>query len=180
MPPEIQIIPLQVRQCVHSMRQLSVLFSHSTTDFRCFFPHCWNAYRCRRTTVDAATPHVSATDSTSCSGWLFESSDTQPTVGPDHIGTPQSVADKYQSKRLRSTISTANYPNSHTNRLPFLLHTQQLQVAQTNMSRGINHIHMSMNVTKLKQQISNLQSQIAQQQAAYVNKQPGGGHTVSE
>lgn len=48
------------------------------------------------------------------------------------------------------------------------------------MNRGINHLHMSMSVTKLKQQISNLQSQIAQQQAAYVNKQPGGGHTVSD
>lgn len=48
------------------------------------------------------------------------------------------------------------------------------------MNRGINHIHMSMNVTKLKQQISNLQSQIAQQQAAYVNKQPSGGHTVCD
>lgn len=57
---------------------------------------------------------------------------------------------------------------------------QQLQVAQANMNRGINHLHMTMNATKLKQQISNLQSQIAQQQAAYVNKQPGGGHTVSD
>lgn len=46
------------------------------------------------------------------------------------------------------------------------------------MNRGINHMQNSMNATKLKQEISNLQSQIAQQQAAYVNKQPGGGHSV--
>lgn len=38
---------------------------------------------------------------------------------------------------------------------------------------------MTLNISKLKQQISNLQNQIAQQQAAYVNKQPGGNHTVS-
>lgn len=46
------------------------------------------------------------------------------------------------------------------------------------MNRGIGHMQNSMNVTKLKQDITNLQSQIAQQQASYVNKQPGGGHSV--
>lgn len=54
-----------------------------------------------------------------------------------------------------------------------------MQVGQANLNRGINNIHMTLNISKLKQQISNLQNQIAQQQAAYVNKQPGGNHTVN-
>lgn len=44
------------------------------------------------------------------------------------------------------------------------------------MNRGINNIHMTLTISKLKQQIATLQNQIAQQQAAYVNKQPGGGN----
>lgn len=55
---------------------------------------------------------------------------------------------------------------------------QQLQVNQANMSRGINNIHMTLTISKLKQQIGTLQNQIAQQQAAYVNKQPGGNHNM--
>lgn len=55
---------------------------------------------------------------------------------------------------------------------------QQLQVNQANMNRGNNHIHIALNISKLKQQISGLQNQIAQQQAAYVNKQPGGNHNM--
>lgn len=47
------------------------------------------------------------------------------------------------------------------------------------MNRGINNIPMTLNISKLKQQIATLQNQIAQQQAAYVNKQPGGNHNMS-
>lgn len=48
------------------------------------------------------------------------------------------------------------------------------------MNRGINNIPMTLNISKLKQQIATLQQQIAQQQAAYVqNKQPGGNHSMS-
>lgn len=47
------------------------------------------------------------------------------------------------------------------------------------MNRGINNIPMTLNISKLKQQITTLQNQIAQQQAAYVNKQPGGNHNMS-
>lgn len=49
------------------------------------------------------------------------------------------------------------------------------------MNRGINNIPMlnTLNISKLKQQIATLQNQIAQQQAAYVNKQPGGNHNLS-
>lgn len=49
------------------------------------------------------------------------------------------------------------------------------------MSRGINNIPMTLNISKLKQQIATLQTQIAQQQAAYVNKQSGGqcNHNIS-
>lgn len=46
------------------------------------------------------------------------------------------------------------------------------------MNRGINNIHITLNISKLKQQIASLQNQIAQQQAAYVNKQPGGNHNM--
>lgn len=43
------------------------------------------------------------------------------------------------------------------------------------MNRGMNNIHMSLAITKLKQQIANLQNQIAAQQALYVKQQAGGG-----
>lgn len=46
------------------------------------------------------------------------------------------------------------------------------------MNRGINNIHITLTISKLKQQIATLQNQIAQQQAAYVNKQPGGNHNM--
>lgn len=39
----------------------------------------------------------------------------------------------------------------------------------------MNNIHMSLAITKLKQQIANLQNQIAAQQALYVKQQAGGG-----
>lgn len=45
------------------------------------------------------------------------------------------------------------------------------------MNRGMNNIHMSLAITKLKQQIANLQNQIAAQQALYVKQQAGGGAT---
>lgn len=61
----------------------------------------------------------------------------------------------------------------------YLKNKQQLQVNQANMNRGINNIPMTLNISKLKQQIATLQNQIAQQQAAYVNKQPGGNHNMS-
>lgn len=52
---------------------------------------------------------------------------------------------------------------------------QQLQVSTANMNRGMNNIHMSLAISKLKQQIANLQNQIAAQQALYVKQQAGGG-----
>ncbi|XP_055689927.1 protein Gawky isoform X3 [Lutzomyia longipalpis] len=49
---------------------------------------------------------------------------------------------------------------------------KQLQLTQSNMSRGgINGLQHSVTVTKLKQQISNLQNQISAQQAIYVKQQ---------
>lgn len=44
-----------------------------------------------------------------------------------------------------------------------------------NVNRGMNNIHNSLTITKLKQQIANLQNQIAAQQALYVKQQAGGG-----
>lgn len=58
---------------------------------------------------------------------------------------------------------------------------QQLQLTQQNLSRGGgNSIQLSVAVTKLKQQISSLQNQIAAQQAVYVKQQAAqhGGSNV--
>jgi trinucleotide repeat-containing gene 6 protein len=61
---------------------------------------------------------------------------------------------------------------------------QQLQVTQSNANRGLlNTGQASITCNKIKQQISNLQNQIAAQQAIYmkqqqqsVNSNIGGGH----
>lgn len=42
----------------------------------------------------------------------------------------------------------------------------------------MNNIHMTLAVSKLKQQISNLQNQIAAQQALYVKQQAAGNHNI--
>lgn len=44
------------------------------------------------------------------------------------------------------------------------------------MSRGANNLQVSVTITKLKQQIGNLQNQIAAQQALYVKQQQSGGN----
>lgn len=50
-------------------------------------------------------------------------------------------------------------------------------MATTNMNRGgVNSIQMTLNITKLKLSISNLQSQIAAQQAIYMKQQQQGQH----
>lgn len=46
------------------------------------------------------------------------------------------------------------------------------------MNRGMNNIHVSLTVNKLKQQIASLQNQIAAQQALYVKQQAGGSHNI--
>lgn len=52
------------------------------------------------------------------------------------------------------------------------MYFQQLQVTQQNLSRGGGtNIQLSVAVSKLKQQISSLQNQIAAQQAVYVKQQ---------
>jgi trinucleotide repeat-containing gene 6 protein len=54
---------------------------------------------------------------------------------------------------------------------------QQLQITQQNIQRngGVNSIQLQMTIQKQKQQISSLQSQIAQQQALYIKSQAAGG-----
>ncbi|KAL7037320.1 hypothetical protein ACKWTF_009160 [Chironomus riparius] len=54
---------------------------------------------------------------------------------------------------------------------------QQLQMTQQSIQRngGVNSIQLQMTIQKQKQQISTLQSQIAQQQALYIKSQAGGG-----
>lgn len=44
----------------------------------------------------------------------------------------------------------------------------------SNINRGVNNLQMSVTITKLKQQIGNLQNQIAAQQALYVKQQQTG------
>jgi trinucleotide repeat-containing gene 6 protein len=59
-----------------------------------------------------------------------------------------------------------------------LLNTiQQLQYTQQSIQRngGVNSIQLQMTIQKQKQQISQLQSQIAQQQSLYIKSQAGGG-----
>lgn len=56
---------------------------------------------------------------------------------------------------------------------------QSLQMTNASMNRGgVNSMQVSVTITKLKQQIANLQNQIAAQQAVYVKQQAaqhGGG-----
>jgi trinucleotide repeat-containing gene 6 protein len=57
---------------------------------------------------------------------------------------------------------------------------QQLQYTQQNIQRngGVNSIQLQMTIQKQKQQISSLQSQIAQQQALYIKSQAGSGSGI--
>lgn len=54
---------------------------------------------------------------------------------------------------------------------------QQLQLTQQNIQRngGVNNIQLQMTIQKQKQQISSLQSQIANQQTLYIKSQAAGG-----